>query len=259
MPEIWEHPFGNAQLKVERAKKHITDLEERIRTSSDAYPPSLKIDGNTGEQFLYYALTDRTFKREIALICGDAIHNLRCALDFAWCGVIKQFSPTALTRHTQFPVPDCRQKLIGDITKTGKISPTSPVYDFMVERVKSHKGGDADICAIHALDIDDKHMLLIPVVNFVRIDGVELEDEGGAIMHSIIATDRNIGYRVRIPPGSHVKNHGHATIQVVFPSETAAEGLEVISTLWTFYGKTREIVRKLQRMTSDARRQNGLR
>jgi hypothetical protein len=254
MPEIWEHPFSHAQLKVERAKKHITDLEERIRTSPDTYPPSLKIDGETGEQFLYYALTDRTFKREIALIAGDAIHNLRCALDFAWCGVIKQFSPTSLTRWTQFPVPDSREKLIGDLTKTGKISRTSPVFDLMVERVKSHKGGDSDICAIHALDIDDKHILLVPVIHFVRIDGVELQDEEGSILHNLIATNRNVGYRINVPVGCHVKNNGQATIKVVFPRETITEGLEVIPTLWTFYGKTREIVRRLQRMVADAKR-----
>jgi hypothetical protein len=253
MPEIWDHPFGHAQLKVERAKKHIADVQERINRSSDAYPPTRKVDGKTGEEFLYYALTDRTFKTDIAMLAGDAIHNLRCALDFAWCGTIEKLSPTALTQWTHFPIPDSRQKLIGDLTKTGKISQSSPVFDFMVERVKSYEGGDADICAINTLDLNDKHVLLIPVINFVKIDGVEFEDEGGRILHSLIATKRNIGYRINIPTGSHVKNYGQATIQVVFPHETITEGLEVVPTLNRFYGKTREIVRKLQRMANEAR------
>jgi hypothetical protein len=253
MPEIWDNPFGNAQLKVERAKKHIADLEERIRTSPDAYPPSLKVDGKTGKEFLYYALTDRYFKTDIALLAGDAIHNLRCALDYAWCGTIEKLSPTALNRWTHFPVPDSKQKLIGDLTKTGKISHTSALFDFMVERVKSHEGGDGDICAINSLDLQDKHTLLIPVINFVKIDGVELEDEGGRILHSLVATQRNIGYKIGIPEGSHVKNYGQATIQVVFPQGTATEGLEVVPTLRRFYGKTREIVRKLQRIVNESR------
>jgi hypothetical protein len=29
MREIWETPFGNAVLKIERAKKHISDIEQR--------------------------------------------------------------------------------------------------------------------------------------------------------------------------------------------------------------------------------------
>jgi hypothetical protein len=37
MPEIWENPFANAHLKVERANKHIAAIEERLRASSDNY------------------------------------------------------------------------------------------------------------------------------------------------------------------------------------------------------------------------------
>lgn len=253
MPEIWDHLFGHAQLKLERSKKHIADVQERINRSSDAYPPSRKIDGQTGEEFLYYALTDRTFKTDIALLAGDAIHNLRCALDFAWCGTIKELSPESLSQWTHFPIPSSRQKLIGDLTKTGKISHNSPVFNFMVESVRSYRGRDADINAINTLDLNDKHILLLPVINCVRIDGVEFEDEGGRILHSLIATKRNTGYRINIPAGSHIKNHGHATIRVVFPHETIREGLEVVPTLNRFYGKTRGIVRKLQRMANDAR------
>ena len=85
MPEIWENPFANAHLKIERADKHIADIEQRLRISSDRYGPSLHIDMKTGEQFLAYYLRDRELRRDIALIVGDAIHNLRCALDIVWC------------------------------------------------------------------------------------------------------------------------------------------------------------------------------
>jgi hypothetical protein len=251
MPEIWDNPFGNAQLKVERSKKHIADVQDRIDRSPDVYPPSRKTDSKTGEEFLYYALTDRYFKTDIALLAGDAIHNLRCALDFAWCGTIEKLSPTALTQWTHFPIPDSRQKLIGDLTKTGKISQASALFEFMVESVKSYKGGNSDICAINSLDLNDKHTLLIPVIHFVKIDGVELEDESGRILHSLVATQRNIGYKIHIPPECHVKNYGKVTIQVVFPQGTLTEGLEVIPTLRRFYGKTREIVRKLQQIVRE--------
>src|SRR5258706_15448115 len=98
--EIWETPFGNAHLKIERANKHIADIDKRLRASLDTHGPSLHLDGKTGEQFLYYSLTDRYLRSDIALIVGDAIHNLKCALDFAWCDVIKRLYPTMFSNKS---------------------------------------------------------------------------------------------------------------------------------------------------------------
>ena len=63
MPAIWENPFANAILKIERANKHIADIEQRLHASSDTYGPSLHINMNTGKKFLYYYLTDRKLRR----------------------------------------------------------------------------------------------------------------------------------------------------------------------------------------------------
>jgi hypothetical protein len=40
MPAIWDNPFAYAHLKVDRADKHIADIQERLRTSPDSYPPA---------------------------------------------------------------------------------------------------------------------------------------------------------------------------------------------------------------------------
>jgi len=75
MKESWDNPFGYAILKVERANKHISEFRQRLQTSSDRYGPRLHMDGQTGEQFLYYGLHDRELRTDLALIAGDALHN----------------------------------------------------------------------------------------------------------------------------------------------------------------------------------------
>jgi hypothetical protein len=206
------------------------------------------MDGNTGEKFLHYYLTDRELGVDLALITGDAIHNLRTALDFAWRGTIERFSPKPVDGWTHFPVSVSKTKLIGDLTKTAKIDPTSDLFDFMVNRVKSYEGGDNDIRSIHTLDIDDKHQILIPVVAVTGIKGVELKNEDGSVDVFDIDITRPNAFRKNVGLGTEFQYHGKVIFRVEFGKGTPTEGLEIVPTLTRFYIKTMKIVRTLQRM-----------
>jgi hypothetical protein len=72
---------------------------------------------------------------------GDALHNLKCALDIAWIDTVKRLSPTGYNPETKFPVRKNRQDLESVLEKTGKVLPDSPLFRFMVEGVKSYEGG----------------------------------------------------------------------------------------------------------------------
>jgi len=172
---------------------------------SDTNGPSLKINDSSGEQFLHYGLTDRSLRSDIALIVGDAIHNLKSALDIAYRETIRVLSPNGFTAKTKFIVGNNRRHLESSLTKTAKIGPHSPLFDFLVERVKSYKGGDSDIYALHKLDIDDKHHLLIPMLAVVGVDGVELEHENGTINRFTIMLVRPVFYRTRVARNSKIK------------------------------------------------------
>jgi hypothetical protein len=248
MREIWETPYGNAVLKIERADKHISDIEQRLSSSQDAYYLSLHVNASTGKQFVLYSLAEKYIRAQLALMIGDTIHNLKCALDIAWSDTIQRLSPAGYNPRTNFPVRQNRQDLESVLQKTGKILPDSPLFKFMVESVKSYQGGDTDIWAIHRLDIHDKHHLLIPVLNVLSIDGVELEQENGQVDCLTLALTGPIPEWIEVPLGSKLKNYGHATFEVKFRDGIPAEGLEVIPALRRFSAKTREIVWRLQRM-----------
>jgi hypothetical protein len=57
----------------------------------------------------------RTALDELALIAGDAIHNLRSALDFAWYSTILRLLPDKISDSTKFPVRDTRQDVQGGL------------------------------------------------------------------------------------------------------------------------------------------------
>jgi hypothetical protein len=248
MPEIWENPFANAILKIERANKHIADIDERLRISSDRYGPSLHIDMKTGEKFLHYHLTDRALRRDIALIVGDAVHNLQCALDIAWGAAVNVLHPHAVSRWLKFPLYRKRHQLESALTESRKIPPTSPLFDLIVNRVKCYEGGDTDLLAIHDLDVDDKHRLLIPMLTVTGVQGVEVEHEDGTITRYDIMLIPPNSYRTAVPLESKIKNHGEVRFEITFREGTPLEGAEVIPTLKRFSWKALRIVRVLQRM-----------
>jgi hypothetical protein len=249
MLEVWENPYANAILKIERADKHISEIEQRLSTSQDAYHLSLYFNASTGKQFILYNLAEKYIRSQLALMIGDAIHNLKCALDIAWADTVQKLSPSGYNAKTKFPVRKDRQNLESVLQKTGKVLPDSPLFKFMVDGVKSYEGGDSDIWAIHRLDIHDKHHLLIPVLNVLSINGVELEQENGQVDCLTLALTGPIPEWIEVPLGSKIKNYGHATFEVKFRDGIPAEGLEVIPTLRRFSAKTLKIVRTLRSMS----------
>jgi hypothetical protein len=247
MPAIWENPFANAHLKVERANKHIADIEQRLRASSDTYGPMMHIDMKTGEKFLDYILTDRTLRPDLALIVGDAVHNLQCALDIAWCAAVRLLHPRASSKYLKFPIYKTRHQLKSTLTESRKIPPSSVLFDLVVNRVKCYEGGDTDLLALHHLDIDDKHHLLIPMLAVTGVEGVEVEHEDGTVNRYEIMLVPPNSYRTTVPLNSKIKNHGEVRFEVTFGKGTPLEGIEVIPTLKRFSWKTSRIVRVLQR------------
>lgn len=75
----------SAWLKIDRAEKHIDDLDAIIGSLPDAYVSSIEADSQgRGNSIKYHLPNDAAINREMGLIIGDAIHNLKTALDHAW-------------------------------------------------------------------------------------------------------------------------------------------------------------------------------
>jgi hypothetical protein len=178
---------------------------------------------------------------------GDAIHNLHCALDIAWVESLRAHGFG--TAHAKFPVyPEkSRTELENTLTKTRKIPETSPLFDLVMNRVKTYQGGDADILALHQLDIDDKHHLLIPMLTVVGVNGAEVEYEDGSVDRIAVVLTSNIPWHRKLRAHAKIKNHGKPTFRVTFGNGDLRD-VEVLPTLRRFSAKAGRIVRMLQRM-----------
>jgi len=75
-------PLDNLLLKVERAKKHVLDLEAEYDRFHQTKPYTFSDSTNpqTGER-TYYVKHAEPIPMEFSVIIGDALNNLRCALD----------------------------------------------------------------------------------------------------------------------------------------------------------------------------------
>jgi hypothetical protein len=162
--------FEGARLKIERANKHISDLNDVLFAflNTDFHSDfRIEKDANTGNIVLKFSQTKEP-PTDIPLILGDAIHNLRSALDLAYCEIIRDIANVPLRPKTQVRIAETREKVISDLTTGDGILKGSPgIAAVITDILKPYKAGNESnpIHAIHDLNITDKHIILIPLIN----------------------------------------------------------------------------------------------
>jgi hypothetical protein len=175
-------PFASARSKFDRAKKHIAEVENIISALPNNSIATIEINPDGGNEVLKHDLLDRDkIINDIALMLGDAVHNLHCALDHAWMSVLSQLCPTSINNQTKFPIFPVRDKVEAALRGV-KIDSTAPaLFDLVLGQIKPYDGGNESIWPIHSLDIDDKHRLLLPIIEYASINGIEVENERGEV------------------------------------------------------------------------------
>ena len=155
----------SATLKVNWAAKHIFELNEVLRKTRP-FPFVLKTNTQTGDRVLGCEKNEAVVDL-IALLCGDAVHNLRAALDHAYWEILSPLCRSDRERkNIQFPFAEEADRLdkairerLGQRAGTGfycALRRLAPYGDL---------GGNIPLFLIHHLDIADKHRLLLPAVD----------------------------------------------------------------------------------------------
>jgi len=105
----------------------------------------------------------------------------------------------------------------------------------MVTQVKPNPGGNDALCAVKQLNILDKHRLLLPLITYTGIDGLEMEnDRGELVKESGSPTLNSPPWYIRIPDGWHVKDKGKPSIAILFDEGTPTHHLNAASMLETY-------------------------
>jgi hypothetical protein len=224
--------FSGPKLKIERANRHINELNSALVAflKTDFY----KLHINTelaGQNVL--TLDAKPLPNDIPLMLGDAIHNLRAALDIMACDIVTHAGGTP-SKYTYFPVRDTRQELVA-IINGGEIKIAGQdICDLIVDVVKPYKGGNDPLWSLHQIDIMDKHRLLIPTVNITQITGVCAHDDNhNTFTNMTLGVDA--GGRLQAISTSarmHITNYGYPSFGIFFPKGGALEGQPLILTLY---------------------------
>lgn len=167
-----ESPLVGPRLKVDRAKQHIEDLDARICAFLDGHPYSVVMydEPKTGDQ-VFCAVVREPVPVEWAVILGDALHNLRSALEHVAEQLILAGGGKTHS-HSGFPISNT-----ADEFRTGgiqRIEGASERAKRLVGALKPYKGGNEPLWWLHRLNIEDKHHLLVPVGAANRQIGMQL-------------------------------------------------------------------------------------
>lgn len=240
--------FEPSRLKIYRASIHIAELEREIRTfEKDAHTLLIEPDTESQYNVIHYGVHKGFATQLVALIIGDAIHNLKTALDFAWVAALDIIAPGFnFKKDAKFPVNKDAAGLKSALIN-GQIYEVSPnLVKTICEEIRPYKGGNDFIYSLHRLDIRDKHRLLIPTTHATTADGIEFEDESGNTVTGYSFTV--IGTQViDAPIKKHlrVKNQGKVSLRVLF-GEGPAQGALVPSTLKLYSKIVLETVEALE-------------
>ena len=155
------HNLIGVDKKIERAEKHILDLQDARKRfiDTDPYPTGGQRNPETRCPE-YRVLSVRAIDSDIAAIAGDVIQNLRSALDhLAYQLVIVGTRKPGPFTHVYYPIA----KSATDY-ETEKLRKTKGMRQDAIDAIdatKPYRGGNDTLWQLHELNLVDKHRLLL--------------------------------------------------------------------------------------------------
>jgi hypothetical protein len=161
--------IDSAALKIDRATEHVNELNVLFQKHRP-FTYVLETNAKTWQRATFAKRNESVIHRA-AIICGDAVHNLRAALGHAYWDIVSPFAATDKERRLlQFPFSETKAGLDEAVKKklADRVSPS--FYQVLLD-LKPHGelGGNEYLALIQKLDILDKHKLLIPTGDYTRI------------------------------------------------------------------------------------------
>lgn len=161
--------------KIKRADEHIADLQALVSDflSRDFYTLGTKHKPHI-DHVAYYVIHADPLPVEAACILGDAVHNLRSALDHLFWQLVDVSGATA-DKHTQFPITKTLQQYNSAFGKREitQIHARWPDAVQILRDVQPYRTTDDTLWYLHQLDIEDKHRLILPVACALRAWGLK--------------------------------------------------------------------------------------
>jgi hypothetical protein len=173
-----EERLALIRVKIQRAKKHLGDLEVARDGFVQSKPYIIDRKPNTKpghEGFdLYFMTQIDPVPDEISTIFGDAIHNLRSALDHLAFQLV-EVGGGKVSDQTSFPI--FKSTEINEPSFAGKVNGMSDPAKDKIRSAEPYKDGKGhDLWVLHKLDIADKHHKSFATL--MRVGGITIHLPG---------------------------------------------------------------------------------
>ncbi len=169
--------FKSAYLKIDRATEHVTQLNELFRKNRP-FSYVLETNTKTGERATFSKENKPVIDRT-ALICAEAIHSLRVALDHAYWEIVSPFASSPKERRAvQFPFCERADRL----NKTVKNRLANRVSQRFFNAIISLKpygetGGNKLLYLIDRMDGAEKHRFSTPMADYTRLSSESIRHQ----------------------------------------------------------------------------------
>ncbi len=161
-------------LKLERAETHIQTFRDEVMAFGERDPkpfgfrPESTLRPDKSAKYDLYAVVRQEPPRELALPFGDAIQNIRAALDH----LVYELAPPRArrSRKLQFPIftDECEFK----VRSPPMIEGITGDERTLIERVQPYAAtnipSDDPLAVLRKLSNRDKHRLLVPMIAALR-------------------------------------------------------------------------------------------
>ena len=159
--------FDGSRLKIKRARHHMGDLMNEIRAFLLREPFYLEIVAGSAPGTKNWIVHVREeVPADFSAILGDAIHNLRAALDLLACELVRLNGKS--DDNVAFPFSKSAATYGNALTERN-MSRASLAALALMKTLQPYHGGNEQLRAIHDLDIMDKHIMLIPATDMVAM------------------------------------------------------------------------------------------
>lgn len=237
--------YSSALLKIERALVHIRELDFLVYTylRRRTYRIVQKIDFETEKHGFEITLEERP-PADTSLHLGDAIHNLRTALDHTISAIAAANGQPI--DGTYFPFARDRSAIEKMIRNRAGLA--GEVAMQICRELKPYPGGNDALWGLHCADIADKHQAIIPTAAY------------GNFQFRLLPNSHQGGVRIEVPtyplgdepyfvPAVEGREYEHPSeiglgLNVIFPLGGPLGGYPIVSTLY-----------ELHRLVGDATRQ----
>jgi hypothetical protein len=162
--------LSGVYLKLERAETHIQTFDDEVAAFSERDPkqfgfrPANTIGTDKSIKYDLYAVIREEPPRELALPFGDAIQNIRAALDH----LIYELAPPRARRkrNLQFPIftDQCEFKVLSAPMLQGITGDERTLIERVQPYAATNIPSEDPLTVLRKLSNRDKHHLLIPMI-----------------------------------------------------------------------------------------------